>query len=103
MDAVTVLDMELASLTLSSAMGAVLGTVIGVLLGWHLALAIVRSIVQLIGDAFRPIWPRRLPRMTAGERETLRALAGGVDKGLYIRGLVIADAEKRGVPWPIDE
>ena len=103
MDALPVLNTELSSVTLSAAFSVVLGTAVGILLGWHLALAIVRSIVQLIGDAFRPIWPRRLPRMTAGERETLRTLAGGVDKGLYIRGLVIADAEKRGVPWPIDE
>jgi predicted MFS family arabinose efflux permease len=103
MDTASLWDMQLAQISLSQAMGAVLGTTIGLLLGWHLALAVVRGIVTVITDAAATVWPRRLPQMTRGERKTLETLAGGVDKGLYIRGLVIADADKRGVPWPIDE
>jgi predicted MFS family arabinose efflux permease len=103
MDTALVFNTELTSVTVSAAFSIVLGTAMGVLLGWHLAVAIVRGLVNLIVDGFSPVWPRRLPHMTPGEKKTLASLSGGVDTGQYIRGLVIADAEKRGVPWPIDE
>lgn len=40
-------------------------------------------------------------KLTATEREVLRVLAGG-QQSEYVRGLIAADAARRGIAWPAE-